>query len=66
VSVSSLSRVTVAATRTPSRGMTESRLSVMAWVSSGCGLISMNVLWSAPAAATAWLNRTGLRRLVTQ
>ena len=38
----------------------------MAWVSSGCGLTSMKVAWSAPAAATAWLNRTGLRRLATQ
>ena len=38
----------------------------MAWVSSGCGLISTKVPCSAPAAATAWLNRTGLRRLATQ
>ena len=38
----------------------------MAWVSSGCGLTSTKVAWSAPAAAMAWLNRTGLRRLATQ
>ena len=38
----------------------------MAKVSSGCGLISTKVAWSAPAVAMAWLNHTGLRRLVTQ
>ena len=42
------------------------RVSVMAWVSSGWGLISMKVWWSAPAVAMAWLNRTGLRRLAAQ
>ena len=38
----------------------------MAWVSNGCGLTSMKVLLRSPAAATAWLNRTGLRRLAAQ
>ncbi len=42
------------------------RVSVMAWVSNGCGLISMKVVCSAPAAVMAWLNRTGLRRLAAQ
>ena len=40
--------------------------SLIAWVSSGCGLISMNVLWSVAASWTARLNRTGLRRLAAQ
>ena len=65
VSVSGLSRFNVAATGIAAR-LGGPRLSVIAWVSSGCGLISMNVLWSAPAASTAWLNRTGLRRLAAQ
>ena len=42
------------------------RVSVMAWVSSGWGLISMKVLWVAAAVVMAWLNRTGWRRLATQ
>lgn len=32
----------------------------------GVRLISMKVLWSTPAAVTAWWNRTGLRRLADQ
>ncbi|VAZ65985.1 hypothetical protein LAUMK7_02100 [Mycobacterium kansasii] len=47
-----------------------SRVSVMAWVSTGCGLISMKARqpWCSAAAATlmAWWNRTGLRRLADQ
>src|SRR5262249_28242546 len=53
-------------TRTRSVGVADSRMSVMAWATRGCGLISMNVSWFRPAIAIAWLNRTGWRTLATQ
>ena len=66
VSVSGLSRVSVAATWAPPRGLADSSVPLMAWLSSGCGLTSTKVEWFSAALATAWLNRTGLRRLTTQ
>ncbi len=67
VSVSGLSRVSVADTWAPPRGLADSSVPLMAWLSSGCGLTSTNVvLRSSAALATAWLNRTGLRRFTTQ
>ena len=66
VSVSGLSRVSVPATWAPPRGLADSNVPLMAWLSSGCGLTSTKVAWFSAAAATAWLNRTGLRRFTTQ
>ena len=43
-----------------------SSVAAIGWPSVACGLISMNVPWSAPAAAMAWRNRTGRRTLATQ
>ena len=42
------------------------RVSVMAWVSVGWGLISMKVPCCSAAVVMAWLNRTGWRTLSTQ
>src|SRR5262245_15568518 len=47
-------------------GGVPARGSVMAGVSRGWGLSSMKVACWVPAAAMAWLNRTGLRRLAAQ
>ena len=66
VSVSGLSRVSVPDTWAPPRGLADSNVPLMAWLSSGCGLTSMKVAWFSAAVATAWLNRTGLRRFTTQ
>ena len=41
-------------------------MSLIAWLNSGWGLISMKVAWLSPAVAMAWLNRTGWRTLATQ
>ena len=49
VSVSGLSRVSVPATWAPPRGLADSSLPVMAWVSSGCGLTSTKVVWVSAA-----------------
>ena len=42
------------------------RVSVIAWVSSGWGLTSTNVVYWAPAVVIASAKRTGVRRLATQ
>ena len=44
----------------------DSRVSVMAWVSVGWGLISMKVLWCWAAVVMACWNRTGWRTLSAQ
>ena len=66
VSVSGLSRVRVPATWASPRGLADSSVPLMAWMSNGWGLTSTKLACFSAAVATAWLNRTGLRRLTTQ
>ena len=47
------SRFIAEVTTTRPVNVADSRLSVMAWVSRGCGLISMKVAWFRAAAAMA-------------
>ncbi|SKZ32654.1 Uncharacterised protein [Mycobacteroides abscessus subsp. abscessus] len=64
--VSSSLRTMLPNTATSPRGRATESASPIAWVSSGCGLISMNVEYDSAARVTACEKRTGLRRLRAQ